>query len=147
MAKRDYSHFDIFRQMEMEMQQFTEEALRGVLFHPHADVYETADALVIKVELAGARPENLSITLAPDDRTLRISGTRGEPHDERRERIRCYQLEIYYGEFERDIPLPGGISFDREGISANYRNGILVISLPKREKAPVETRSIEITNE
>ncbi len=147
MAKRDFSHFDIFRQMEMEMQRFTEEALRGVLFHPQADVYETAEALILKLELAGVRPEKLNITLSADDRTLTVSGIRGEPSDERRERIRCYQLEIFYGEFEREIALPAGVLFDRERITANYRNGFLVISLPKREKPVPEMRTIEITGE
>lgn len=147
MAKRDFSHFDIFRQMEMEMQRFTEEALRGVLFQPHADVYETTKALIVKIELAGVKPEKLSISLSADDRVLSISGVRAEPSEERGERIRCYQLEIFYGEFEREVPLPSGVLIDRDSIGATYRNGFLVITLPKREKAPIETRTIQITNE
>jgi HSP20 family protein len=147
MARQDFNPFDIFRQMEMEMQRFNEEALRTVAFHPRVDMYETADALVIKFELAGVKPEKLEVMLSADDRTLTISGVRGEAQEERNKRIRCYQLEIYFGAFERTVTLPTGIPFDRERIVANYRDGFLVISLPKQKTPVPQKRTIEISSE
>lgn len=147
MARQEFNPFDIFRQMEMEMQKFSEEALRTVAFHPRVDMYETADALVIKFELAGVKPEKLEVMLSADDRALTISGVRGEAQEERHRRIRCYQLEIYFGEFERTVTLPPGIPFDRERITAHYRDGFLVISLPKQNAPVAQKRTIKITAE
>ncbi|HZO88232.1 MAG TPA: Hsp20/alpha crystallin family protein [Chthonomonadaceae bacterium] len=146
MAKRDFSHFELFRQLEQEIQRFTEDALRAALFHPPVDMYETAGALVVKIELAGVQPEKINVILSADNRTLTISGERAEAQDERRERVRCYQLEIYFGPFERHISLPGEFYFDRDRITANYRDGFLVISLPKQEKTTPEIRSIQVSS-
>ena len=77
---------------------------------------------------------------------LTIVGERIEPQEEHRDRIRCYHLEIFFGKFEREIILPTSISFDRDGITANYRDGFLMISLPKRAAKTTEKRTIEISN-
>lgn len=147
MAKRDYTQFDLFRQMEREMQRFTDEALRTVLFHPRADVHETGQALIVKVELAGIKPDRLDVTLSADDHMLTIAGTRAESQEECRERIKCYQLEIYYGAFERTVELPPDVSFDRDAISATYRDGFLVITLPKNGFSEPQKRTIPVNND
>ena len=147
MASRDFNPLDIFRQMELEMRRNVEGVLHTVLFQPCLDMYETDAALVVKVELAGVRPNRLNITLSADDRLLTISGDRAEPQEEHRDRIRCYHLEIYFGAFEREIILPAGVAFDRDGISATYKDGFLIIALPKTTKPETEKRVIEITTE
>lgn len=147
MGSRDFNPLDIFLQIESDMRRSAEEALRAVRFQPYADIYETGAALIIKIELAGVRPEKLNITLSSDDRLLTITGERNEPPQEQRERVRYYQLEIYFGDFEREIVLPSNVRFDREQITANYRDGFLVISLPKRAESPSGSRMIEISNE
>jgi HSP20 family protein len=147
MASRDFNPLDLIRQIELDFRRSAEGALRVVQFQPHMDMYETVDNLVIKMELSGVRPEKISITLSADNRTLTISGERYEPSQEHRDRLCCYHLEIFYGEFERDISLPGKVHFDRDNIKANYRDGFLLISLPKQHPTSTEKRSIEITNE
>ena len=145
MASRNFNPLEVFFQMETDFLRETLPSARLLRFQPGADIYETEAALVIKIELPGVRPDDLHITLSADDRTLTISGERGEMHNEATERIRFYQLEIFYGTFEREISLPSSVRFDREAISANYKDGFLVITLPKREDQSGQTRTIEIT--
>ncbi len=146
---------DILRQMELEMQRLSDDALLSVFgplgaterfWQPPVDLCETEDALVVKAEIAGVHPDRINVSLSADDRMLVISGIRAEEEEERRARVRCYQLEIYYGPFERHIALPPDIPIDRDHISATYRNGVLTVRLPKRmPEETIATRRIPIT--
>ena len=140
MAFKDYR--DIIRQMEREMQQISDEAFRGFFalpiggasrfWQPGVDIHETEDAILVKMELAGTRADDLQVSLSPDDRVLSISGARAEDRADREGRIGCHQLEIYFGPFERSVVLPSGIPLDRDQISATYKDGFLLVTLPKR---------------
>ena len=154
MIFKDYKDLDLLRQMENEMQRIADETLRGFLtdvpipnrfWQPRVDMHETPDSVLVKVELSGVNPEKLNVSLSSDDRILTISGERAEEDRERTDRIRCYQLEIYFGPFERDIILPGDVRIDREGIAASYREGFLLITLPKRNDRGSGVRSIPVT--
>ncbi len=154
MAYKDYR--DIIRQMEQEMQQLTDEAFRGFFdvpvggtgrfWQPPIDVHETQGHIIVKMEMAGARADDLQVSLSPDDRILTISGVRGEDHADRAGREVCHQLEIYVGPFERSIALPA-TPLLRDKITATYKDGFLRIALPKRVMPPKpERRIIPITN-
>jgi HSP20 family protein len=147
MANRDFKPLDIFFQMESDFLRGIEATTRSLRFQPCADMYETAKALIVRIELPGVRPENLNITLSADDRVLAIAGERAETRQEPNERVRYHHLEIFYGAFEREITLPANIRFDRDQISANYKDGFLVITLPKRAVETQQRRSIEVTRE
>jgi HSP20 family protein len=111
------------------------------------DIHETDGQLLVKMELAGARSEDLQVSLSPDDRVLTISGTRAEARADREGRVRCHQLEIYFGPFERSIGLPG-VPLNRDEITAAYRDGFLLVTLPKRQMPPKpQKRMIPITEE
>ena len=153
MAFNDYR--DIIRQMEREMQQLSDEAFRGFFafpsggagrfWQPPVDIHETNEAVVIKIELAGVKADDLQVSLTPDDGILNVSGVRAEAHADREGRVRCHQLEIYFGPFERAIELPGGLRLNREAVRATYRDGFLLVTLPKKpsEDRP-QTRVIPI---
>ncbi len=154
MAYKDYR--DIIRQMEQEMQQLTDEAFQGFFempvggtgrfWQPPIDVHETHDQITVKMELAGAKADDLQVSLSPDDRVLTISGVRGEDQADRAGRVRCHQLEIYVGPFERSLALPA-TPLLRDKITATYRDGFLRIALPKKVMPPKpERRIIPITN-
>jgi len=136
------------RQMEYDMQRFTEEAF-GFLetpnrfWQPSADVHETEAGLVIKLELAGVTAENINVALSGDGRRLTVAGVRAEHSDERSLRTGCHQLEIYFGPFERTFSIPAEFEVDRDGISATLREGFLTITLPRRERVAT-TRTIPI---
>ena len=97
--------------------------VRSSVWSPPTDVYETDDAYIVRVEIAGAREENIDVTL--ENNTLFIRGNR---HDTQGRRA-YHQMEIQFGRFESVIGIPGSI--DAEGAQVDYENGFLTIYLPK----------------
>jgi HSP20 family molecular chaperone IbpA len=104
---------------------------RSPLWRPPTDVYETEDAFVIVVEVAGMRGTEISVTL--DKGLLSIRGLRVDKGD-----MKAYhQMEIAYGEFETKVKLPRRIEQDE--IEATYSDGFLRVVMPK-----VKSKNIEI---
>ena len=92
------------------------------------DVYQTADALVIKALVAGVQPSSIDIALTRE--MLTISGMR---EDEREvEEDNYFQRELYWGAFSRTILLPEEVDVDLA--EASEKHGILMIRLPKINK-------------
>lgn len=91
---------------------------------PNTDVYSTDNGLVIKVELAGMRSENLEITV--EGQRLRICGSR--PDGCRAPKCSFLVMEINYGPFESVLELPSG--YDLSQAKATYVNGFLRIDVP-----------------
>jgi len=146
MRSRDYNSLEIFF-LDSDLRHGAVHPAGAVQFRPGVDMYETDQALKVKMELPGVDSTNLTITISADDRVLTVAGERQETSEEQRNRIRCHHLEIYYGDFARDITLPSGVRFDRDTITATYRNGFLVVDLPKRSEPIAESRLIEVTRE
>lgn len=95
-----------------------------------AETWETAQSIVIRVEIPGMNKDDLVIDIHGS--VLRI---RGEKHLGADERGRRYHLmERAYGKFERSIPLPHGVDADRAEVS--YRDGVVAVILPKTEAVP-----------
>jgi len=99
---------------------------------PAVNVYETATSCIVVAELPGISLDDLALALEEDRRTLLISGTRSTSlylpkHSERR--VRCHQLEIASGRFERRVALP--CTVDVAGATAELRNGLLQVALPR----------------
>lgn len=113
----------------------------GGAWSPNTDVYESADDVMVKVELAGVDKESIQISL--DGQMLVIAGTRRDPYGgESTAGYRFRQMEIEYGPFQRAIQLPYPVDGDRA--TAQLQNGILKIRLP-RAREPVPTRiSVEM---
>jgi HSP20 family molecular chaperone IbpA len=61
-----------------------------------------------------------------------LKGSRAETDDSDGIRCGAHQLEIFYGEFQREVQLPP-VSIDADGIRAQYRNGFLIVLIPKRD--------------
>lgn len=98
-------------------------AARSHVWRPSTDVLETEDAVVVRVEIAGMRDGEFSITL--EERTLIIKGTRPGLSECRA----FHQMEIPFGDFSTEVELPFPI--DSIGIEAIYQDGFLRIWLPK----------------
>jgi HSP20 family protein len=135
---------DMLEDMEHEMRRITDDILlqmfrvssmSGEVWAPRADVYETADAVVIKVCVAGLEPNQMDLTLSADSKFLTLRGVRVEQDEDKAERTRYHQLEVYYGPFERVVLLPPDVPIDRDGLAATYKDGFLKITLPKVRKA------------
>ncbi|MGD0970855.1 MAG: Hsp20/alpha crystallin family protein [Desulfobaccales bacterium] len=95
-------------------------------FRPAADFYETAQGLVLRLEVAGIQPESLCLSLAGQE--LVVEGRRQPPPPEGIRRF--IHLEMGFGVFERCFLLP--IPVDLQGVRARYRDGILEVHLPRK---------------
>ncbi|MEI6039958.1 MAG: Hsp20/alpha crystallin family protein [Candidatus Berkelbacteria bacterium] len=103
------------------------------------DVYQTDDAVVLKAPIAGVKPEDLEISIT--DEVINIKGTR--KHIEEVDRTNYHAQECYWGTFSRSFSLP--VAVISEKAEASLKNGILMIRIPKLEKA--RTKMIEIKME
>ncbi len=95
-------------------------------WRPAVNVYETEQAIVVLVELAGVVPEDMSVHAEVGQ--LVIQGQRHPPMPEIIQRL--HQVEIQSGPFAFQIPLPTNI--DASKAKATYRNGLLQVCLPKQ---------------
>jgi HSP20 family protein len=101
---------------------------------PNTDVYATDNGLVVKVELAGMRNDDLEITV--EGNRLRISGNR--PDGCRAPKCSFLVMEINYGLFESVLELPPG--YDLSQAKATYLNGFLRIDVPLAQSEMKSTK-------
>lgn len=92
---------------------------------PPADIYETSEAVVVLVEIAGMSKENIQVTMEND--YLNISGVR--PDYSPSTKTRLHQMEIDYGKFQRIVKI--SLPIDTKNIRAQYKEGFLQVTLPK----------------
>ena len=104
---------------------------------PALDLYQSTDNIVATVELPGMRKEDIEISL--QDGMLTIAGERKSetPEGEKAERT-----ESYVGKFRRSVSLPTQV--DANKVTANYRDGILTITLPKAEEAKPKQIKVDV---
>jgi len=95
------------------------------------DVFQTENEIVIQSTIAGVNPEDLDITI--ENEMVTIAGERKKPQDIPPENY--FYQECYWGSFSRSIILPEQIK--AEEATAELKNGILTIKLPKAEKVKV----------
>jgi HSP20 family protein len=116
---------------------FTQSARPMPAWTPALDMYETEDAVVVLLDLAGVDAEQTEVHTQPH--LLTVRGARRERHGPYvpNEERSYHALEIPYGRFERTVRLPPGT--DTEAARASYRDGLLEITLPKRlpNKVPI----------
>ncbi len=100
--------------------------IESTAWQPAVDIYEGEDEVVLYLELAGVDPQDISVLV--DDFQVRVTGRRRLLAQEA---IACvHQLEIEQGAFERVVSLPAQVD-GRRAVS-RYRQGILILALPKR---------------
>lgn len=105
------------------------------------DVYQTPNAIIIKSPIAGVAPEDLDIAVNGDVITIR-----GRRHQiETIEDPDYLFQECYWGGFSRSIILPTEIHADK--VSAQLKNGILTVTLPKAKNNPVRVIPVEVEGE
>lgn len=119
---RDLFQWDPFREMAPL-------ATREFGFDPDFDVKETKDGYVFTADMPGIKLADLDIALYGN--RLTVSGKRES--EQRDEKDRYYTYERSYGAFTRSFTLPEGI--DSEHASADLKDGVLVIAVPKKAEA------------
>ena len=145
------SYDEMVEELEREMRRVSDDLLlqmfrmsstSGEVWAPRVDVYETTDSVVVKVCVAGLEPGQTELTLSNDNRFLTLRGARAEQDEDKPDRIRYHQLEVYYGPFERVVSLPAEVSVDQDKLTAVYKDGFLKVVLPKQQQ--LGARKIEI---
>jgi HSP20 family protein len=107
-------------------------------WRPHLEVYETAEALVVRAELAGVAADTLDVTL--EEQLLLIRGQRRPAADE--ERRVYHRMDISYGPFVAEIFIPFPVEPERVG--ATYDDGILEVRLPKVPRRRIVPQTVRI---
>lgn len=118
---------------------FSDEGIARGAWTPNVDIFENKDQIVLEAELPGMNREDFEVTIENNVLTLR-----GERHFEKRDESDNYhRVERSYGTFSRSFTLPQTVS--GEGATAEYKNGVLRVTLHKREEG--KARRIEISGE
>lgn len=105
---------------------------------PAVDIVEKDNAYEVTAELPGMDEKNIEVKV--ENGGLRI---KGEKQEEKEEKKKGYHLqERHYGSFERYFAVPEGIDADK--IEANFKKGVLTVTLPKRPEAQKPTKKIDV---
>ena len=107
-------------------------------WYPAADIYETKDEYVFKLELPGISKEDVKVEL--EGANLRISGDRKEEKEVDKENY--HRVERVCGSFARSFQLPKNANGEK--VKANMKNGILELRIPKQEEAKAKSIPIDI---
>jgi HSP20 family protein len=118
---------------------FSEPASRP--WSPAVDIYETENELVVKADLPEVDAKNVGIQL--ENGTLTLKGER-KFEEQKNGQKGFHRIERSYGAFVRAFSLPDTV--DGEKVKADYKNGVLTITLPKKEVAKPKMINVEINN-
>jgi HSP20 family protein len=115
-----------------------EENLFPSKWAPTADVVETKDAIIIKVELPGLNEKDVAVEI--ENNVLSMHGERQLEKETEEKGYR--RIERSYGTFNRSFTLP--LNVDTTKIAATFNNGLLEVSIPKKETAKPRTINVEV---
>ena len=136
------THFDPLANIRLFEDAFTRmfnEPQTNRPWTPAVDIYETENDLVVKADLPDVDLKDIDVRV--ENQTLTIAGER---KFEKQDNVAGYHsIERSYGNFTRSFAVPN--SFDTEKIAASFKNGVLSVSLPKKEAAKPRQIKIEAT--
>lgn len=119
------------RQMNRLFEDITTRAdgeYHGFAFVPSAELEDTPEAILLRLEVPGLEPEDLDVQVTAE--SVAITGERRT--EVRTEEKGLTRSEFRYGKFQRVIPLP--VRIQNNQVQAEYKNGILKLTLPKAEE-------------
>jgi HSP20 family protein len=117
---------------------FREEAGERV-WAPAVDVFETDKNVVFQVEVAGVDPNDVEVRV--EDNTLYLKGHRKVEKDANDQKY--HHMERFFGSVSRSFRLPHSVDGDK--VAAEYRDGVLTLTLPKKEAAKPKTIKISVS--
>lgn len=118
---------------------FSEPASRP--WSPAVDIFETENELVLKADLPDVDAKNVGIQL--ENNTLTLKGER-KFESENATQKGFHRIERSYGKFVRAFSLPDTVQGDQ--VKADFKNGVLTVTLPKKEVAKPRTINIQVNN-
>jgi HSP20 family protein len=107
---------------------------------PAVDIFETENEWVLKADLPEVKMENIDIQI--ENGTLTLKGERKFQGEENGKGY--HRVERSYGTFARYFTLPETV--DSEKVRADYANGVLTVTLPKKEVAKPRTIKVQVSN-
>ena len=135
---RELAGMEIDRLNRMFSDFYNESVARA--WTPPVDIYESDNhALVLKAELPDVKREDINVTVENNVLTLRAE----RQLEKAIARDRFQRLERQYGSFSRSFTLPNVV--DTEKIKAEYRDGVLRVTLPKREEAKPKQIQVKVS--
>jgi len=136
------SHYDplaqTLRGFEDAFTRFFNEPHSNRPWSPAVDIFESENELVLKADLPDVDLKDIDVRV--ENQTLTIAGERKFEKDEKTKGY--HRIERSYGNFTRSFAVPN--SFDTESINAAYRNGVLTVTLPKKEAAKPRQIKVEV---
>ena len=116
-----------------------ERGLLEGLWNPAIDIYDSKDTLLIKAELPGVNKEDIELSVHNNVLTIK-----GEKKQEKETNEKGFvRSERFYGSFNRTISLPADV--DAGKVQAEFKNGVLNVTLPKKEEAKKQQIKIDVT--
>jgi len=138
------SHYDplanfpaTFRNFEDAVARMLNEPRGARPWSPSVDIFETENELILKADLPEVKLDDIEVRV--ENQTLTLKGERKFEKDES---TRGYhRIERNYGTFVRSFSVPASV--DAERVAAEYKNGVLTVTLPKKEAAKPRQVKIE----
>jgi len=112
--------------------------LRGGELFPTVDISETPQEYMLRAEIPGLRKEDTKVSI--HNNVLTLSGEKKS--EAKHEGKKYHRVESYYGSFQRSFTLPDAIKADK--VAASYKDGVLMITVPKAEEAKEKTVDIKV---
>ncbi len=135
------SHYDPLtglRHFEDAVTRFFNEPQSNRPWAPAVDIYETENELVLKADLPDVELKDLDVRV--ENQTLTIAGERKFEHQDQGKGF--HRVERSYGNFARSFAVPN--TFDTENIKAGFKNGVLTVTLAKKEAAKPRQIKVEV---
>ncbi len=138
------SHFDPLANLRAFEDAFTRmlsEPANNRPWAPAVDIYESENELVLKADLPDVEQKDINVHV--ENQTLTIAGERKFETPQSAGNKGYHRIERSYGKFVRSFAVPS--TFDTEKIGASYKNGVLSVTLPKKEAAKPRQIKVELT--
>jgi HSP20 family protein len=128
-AAQERVHQEIERLLDNLVPEFTgwEHGFPDSTWQPKVDIYESADALLVKADLPGVKKEDLTVTVQGN-----LLSLKGEKKEAGGLAASACRSERRFGSFQRVLTLPADV--DATQVQAVYSNGVLSLTLPKKEE-------------
>jgi HSP20 family protein len=126
----DLAALEIDRLNRMFEAAFGDEPLARATWNPPVDIFETTEKdVVLKIELPEMKRDDIKVSF--ENNVLTIEGERQFRNEDAREQY--HRVERGYGAFRRSFTMPATVDATR--VTANYQDGVLTITLPRREES------------
>lgn len=132
--------FSELRSMERQMNRLFRDLPGRGTDYPALTYWSNDDEALLEVEMPGVSAEDFELSVQDD--VVTIAGERKDPYAA--ESTTAHRQERAFGKFSRTLQLPFGV--DPEKVSARYENGVLRVTLPRRESTKSKRIAIQATN-